>query len=760
MKLSEVKETTLTMKNYPNNEVVYENPPRFMWVPINDNSQSYNLEISKNEDFNSDTLIFKNIEVNFFTLDKTLDSGKYFWRVLVNDEGYTYSSKRTFEIAEDAVESPLISREKRYDNVNLSHPRIWLGGDKLSNFREKLKADKSYCGFDKFYENSVKKYIEADFVKEPQPYPNNIRVVKLWRRNYQDCQEALQYIRSLSVAGVILEDNELIEKAKKALLEISDWDLKGTTSRGYNDECAFRVAYALGFGYDYLYNYMIDEERNKVKTSLIARTDEVFEHVHTSSKIHFSLYDSHAVRSLSQVLVPCSIAFLGEDDRAKKYLDYTIDYLGVVYTPWGGVDGGWAEGPMYWTSGMAFVIDAINVLKNYFAIDLYKRPFFNKTGDFPLYCNPVDTYRASFSDQSNLGKLPGLKTATNIRQFAGVTKNKYYYDYYENIRKREPIPDNSFFNNGWWDFDFDDMVFEHDYQNVSYTEKTTIESVKHFRDIGWVAINENYDDFENHIFFLTKSSGYGCVSHSHGDQNSILLFAYGEPLIARSGYYVGFNTSMHKDWRRQTKSHNNILVNGIGQYAGFDKVKQLEAKGEVLEVLEKDNYIYIKEDATRAYFENIDYLENYTREIYFIDKSYFVIVDTVNTKEESNVDWLLHSIYPYQINENSLSFKVAGEKASLVGQFIHCKEILSITQSDEFEGVDLTEIENEEKQYHLKMKTGKEKNHKIVTLLVPSKNSDEKNVTIIKDDQGHDVYYYLNHEGSTFTIKIDGNSRY
>ena len=28
---------------------------------------------------------------------------------------------------------------------------------------------------------------------------------------------------------------------------------------------------------------------------------------------------------------------------------------------------------------------------------------FKKTGDFPLYCKPVDTYRASCCDQSNLG---------------------------------------------------------------------------------------------------------------------------------------------------------------------------------------------------------------------------------------------------------------------------------------------------------------------------------------------------------------------
>ncbi|MEG0370355.1 MAG: DUF4962 domain-containing protein, partial [Hungatella sp.] len=389
------------------------------------------------------------------------------------------------------------------------------------------------------------------------------------------------YIRSLAVGGVLLEDAELIQKAKQALLEISGWALDGSTNRDYNDESAFRVAYALAFGYDWLYDYLSIEERKLVHEKLFARTHQVANHVIVNSRIHFSLYDSHAVRSLSSVLTPCCIAMLGEDEEAKQWLDYTIEYFNVIYTPWGGIDGGWAEGPMYWTTGMAFVIDALNMIKSFLGIDIYKRPFFQKTGDFPLYCNPVDTYRTSFCDQSNLGKYPGHKLAFNIRQFAGVTGQANYRWYYEEVFKREPEIDQDFFNNGWWDFNFDNMVYAHDYGRVELRQKTKMELVKHFRDIGWVAINKEPNNFENHVFFLTKSSPYGSVSHSHGDQNSILLFAYGEPLIVRSGYYIGFNTSMHRDWRRQTKSHNNILIGGQGQYAGMDKAKQLSAKGQI-----------------------------------------------------------------------------------------------------------------------------------------------------------------------------------
>lgn len=764
-KILETKDSLLTIKYAPSGEVINENPPRFTWMPASDEDLEYRLQLSKSPDFTEDTTeTFENIPYNFFTLDHILEPGTYYWRYSLNDKAYDYSQERNFSVTKDLIQTPLISREHRYDNATLTHPRIWLDKDGIKNFRENHKKDKNYCGFDTFYQKSILTYLDKEFIKEPKPYPDNKRVVHLWRQNYTDCQEALTHIRSLAVGGVILEDERMISGAKAALLEIAGWDTKGPTNRDYNDECAFRVAYALAFGYDWLYDYLTKEERDYVFEKLFIRTKQVADHVIVNSRIHFSLYDSHAVRSLSSVLTPCCIAMLTDCEEAREWLDYTIEYFNVIYTPWGGVDGGWAEGPMYWTTGMAFVIDAMNMIKNFTGIDIYKRPFFQKTGDFPLYCNPVDTYRASFCDQSNLGKYPGHKLAFNIRQFALVSKNENYRWFYDEVFKREPEIEQAFYNNGWWDFHFDEMVYQHDSKDI-ILEKQELTMVKWFHDIGWVAINKDMKDFDNHIFMLTKSSPYGSVSHSHGDQNSFLLFAYGEPFIIKSGYYVGFNTSMHRDWRRQTKSHNTILIDGKGQYAGMDKAKQLNAKGCVCEVKEEENLVYIKENATKAYLENVPELIDYTREIYFIDKSYFVIVDSIEAEHEVAVDWLLHSLTEFKIDQNK--FSIQRSKASLDGKVVYCSsQMESFTQTNEFEGVDEKEIEGLEPQWHLTMKTKKAKNHVIVSLLVPSKmelpsrDEERKIVSAIKDDQGHDVFIYFSHEGNTFSLRTDGNKRY
>lgn len=755
-RLIEAKPSTITIGYQPDDGNIAENPPRFTWMPESEKDDIfYQLQISTKPDFSGeDVITVSKIPYNFCTLDRTLKEGHYYWRY-GRDSIPSFSKVREFWINGQEAVTPLPKREERYKNIELQHPRIWLTAQRLKEFQEAVKKDSNYCGFADFVKKSAMEYAKEAFVQEPDFYPGHKRVVELWRKNYQTCQKALEYIRSLSVAGRVLEREDFLNLAKEALLQIVTWNCNGSTSRDYHDECSFRVAYAIAFGYDWLYDLLTKEERKQIQSCLFTRVKQVADHIMIESRVHVALYDSHAVRSLSSVITPCCIAILGECEKARDWLDYAIEYFSVLYTPWGGVDGGWAEGGMYWTSGMAFVIDALNAIKSYLGIDLYQRPFFQKTGDFPLYCMPVDTYRASFCDQSNLGKYPGWKTAYNMRQFAGITGRDAYQWYYKQVLLREEEPDPDFFNKGWWDFAYDDMVYRSEYGEKELKEYK-IEQVKWFQDIGWVAIHRDLKNPKDHIFLLTKSSSYGSVSHSHGDQNSFLLFAFGEPLLIESGYYIGFNTSMHRDWRRQTKSQNTLLINGKGQYAGMDKTKQLAATGRICEVKEEKNFIYVREDATQAYQIEVPELVGYQREIYFVDGTYFVVIDTVQISEnvQVEVDWLLHSLYPFFIKEKY--FCIEGEKANLKGQIVFSSAgVEEITQTDAFEGVNLDEIQGCERQWHLTMRTGKSGFHKVIALLIPEKKQERQLVTCMRDDQGMDVTFYFSCNGNTFSLEVD-----
>ncbi|MEK3883290.1 DUF4962 domain-containing protein [Paenibacillus sp. PL2-23] len=758
--LNQPESSALSVQYSPTEETkLLENPPRFTWMAADSGERGYMLQWSTSASFEeAATIMAGPVKYPLYTPDVVLDPGFYYWRyaaILGKGELSEWSRVRSFKVEASLPVTPLPDPIDRYRMSREDHPRLWLNSDQIVAFRKRLHEDASYCSWQLFYEGSVLPWLDRELIAEPLPYPNHVRVAKLWRQMYMDCQETLYAIRHMSIAGVILQDRLLLNRAKEWLLHVCSWDPEGTTSRDYNDEAAFRIAAAVAWGYDWLYKELTEDERRLVREVLLRRTEQVAYHVIEGSRIHTVPYDSHAVRSLSSVLVPCSLALLFENERVAEWLNYTMEYYSTIYSPWGGADGGWAEGPMYWTTGMAYVTEAFNLLRNATGVDYYKRPFFQRTGDFPLYCFSPDTTRASFCDQSTLGDPPSLKTAFLMRQFAGITGNGTYQWYYEQIRARESFEeaDRKFYNYGWWDFRFDEMMYLHDFKEVQAVEPAHMEPVKWFRDIDWVAMHASPTKPEEHIMLLTKSSRYGSVSHSHGDQNAFVLHAYGEALALQSGYYVAFGSTMHLNWRRHTRSKNVLLFDGKGQYSGRDKAYNLEATGQIETAWHKDGVSYSRGDATAAYQQEVPYLRRFVREYYFVDDAYIFVVDSVDFDQPAALTWLMHTQYEMELNGQT--FRAVKEKAELLGRFVYCSSgELELSQTNQYENVDMDEIEGLPEEWHLHAVSGAAMSHRLVTLLVPMKRAEEKSVTCEVEDGDEVVRLWFTYEGNTRAIEV------
>jgi hypothetical protein len=524
------------------------------------------------------------------------------------------------------------------------------------------------------------------------------------------------------------------------------------TSRAYTDEWAYRVCNALAWGYDWLHDDLSEEERTTVRAALLERTRDIAEHAILNAKIHLFPYDSHAVRSVSLVIVPACIALLGddEDDEARNWLNYCIEFLSTVYSPWGDSDGGWAEGTHYWMMGIAYLIDAANRLKSYMGLDLYKRPFFQNTGDFPLYCKAPNTRRATMGDDSTMGDLPCVKTGLNLRQFAGATGNGAYQWYCDENLRTNPGTEMAFYNWGWWDTNFDELVFQTDFPVVPATPPES--GLRHFKGIGWVGVQHAMDDPDSHVHFVFKSSEFGSISHSHGDQNSFCLSAFGEDMAIQSGHYVAFNSSMHQSWRRQTRSKNAILINGKGQYAEKDKSKAMAATGRILAAETHDDHYLIRGDATGAYQSLSPEVTRAEREIYFVRNSYFVIIDKVDAETPVTIDWLLHANNPYDLGKSS--FRNTGDKAGFYGQVVWSEAGKpQISQETGYADVDPADYEGLPVSTVLKAHYPAATRHRIATLLVPYKLDAPKRIFHFMDDQGYDAdLYFTDPEEHTFRV--------
>ncbi|WP_299792548.1 DUF4962 domain-containing protein [uncultured Marivita sp.] len=757
--LDEPKAGRLTIQYGPvaDSEIV-ENPPRFTWIPVIDDDTRYVLRISSDPEFpKARTQVFSDLPLNFFTPDTALAPGDYHWSYATWDAAKgapssTWSSTRSFTLAEDLPETPLPARATRLAKVATDHPRLWMTQDRLAEFKKAVKADPTHCAWSTFYEKSVLPWMDREVMREPEGYPNHTRTAPVWRKTYIELQELWYAIRHLAIGGKVTDDAKMTARAKEWLLEAASWDPMGVTSRAYTDEWAYRVCNAIAWGYDWLYDDLSEDERDTVRAALLARTRDIAEHAILNAKIHLFPYDSHAVRSVSLCIVPACIALLGDDDadEAREWLNYSIEFLSTVYSPWGDGDGGWAEGTQYWMMGMAYLIDAANRLKSYTGIDIYKRPFLQNTGDFPLFCNAPNTRRASFGDNSALGDLPAIKTGLNMRQFAGVTgKGEYQWYCDENLRTN-PGTEMAFYNWGWWDTNFDEMVFRTDFPVVEATPPKG--GLRHFKGIGWVGVQHAMDDPDNHIQFVFKSSKFGSVSHSHGDQNAFCLAAYGEDMAIQSGYYVAFNSSMHRNWRHQTRSKNAILINGKGQYAEKDKAKALSATGRILAAEEREDHIFIHGDATPAYQSLSPEVTRAEREIYFVRNSYFVIVDKVDADEPVTVEWLLHANNPYELGKSS--FRNTQDRAGFYGQVVWSEGGKpEITQKTEFTDVDPADYEGLPVSTCLTARYPAATRHRIATLLVPYKLDAPKRVFNFMDDQGYDAdLYFTDPDENTFKV--------
>ncbi|SFA95739.1 Heparinase II/III-like protein [Poseidonocella pacifica] len=758
--LDEPRAGRLTIQYAPTAETeLTENPPRFTWLPVIEDEARYLLRISADPKFPaSKTQTYGPLRWNMFTPDAPLPAGSHYWTYAACDDSGTpvteWSSTRSFTVPEGLPETPLALAGTRLAQAPRAHPRLWMTPEKLPGFRSAVAADPAHCTWDTFYRLSVLPWMDKEIMAEPAGYPDHQRVAPIWRQTYIDCQELLYAIRHLAIGGKVTNDAAMTLRAKEWLLSAAAWNPSGTTSRGYTDEWAFRVNLALAWGYDWLHDDLTEEERATVREALLVRTRETADHIIKHARIHLFPFDSHAVRAVSAVLVPASIALLDDAPEAEEWLNYSIEFLFTVYSPWGDPDGGWAEGPHYWMTGMAYLIDAANLLRGWSGIDLYKRPFFQKTGDMPLYTKAPDTRRATFGDDSTMGDLPAVKLGYNLRQFAGVTGNPAYQWYYDEITRTNPGTEMAFYNWGWWDFRFDELTYRTDFPIVEGAPPAKGDRMRHFAGIGWVAVQEQMHDPDNHIQFVFKSSPYGSISHSHGDQNAFCLSAFGEDLAIQSGHYVAFNSSMHQNWRRQTRSKNAILIDGKGQYAGRDKAQAMASTGRIITAEDRGDHIYIHGDATAAYRTLSPEITKAEREIHFVNGEFFVIVDSVDAETPVSVDWLLHANDKMTLGETT--FRYAGKRAGFYGQVLWSEAgAPKLSQHTGFPDVDPKDYDGLPISTCLSVSYPKAIRHRIATLLVPYPLSAPRRIFSFLDDQGYDCdLYFTDADGRSFKVVV------
>ncbi|PKL89480.1 MAG: hypothetical protein CVV23_05050 [Ignavibacteriae bacterium HGW-Ignavibacteriae-2] len=709
------------------NVIIDVNPPSFSWRPqkgIN------NWELECKGISNSFTYNFKEIDMNVHCPAEIFPIGEYKWRYRGYDSTGTsteWSVERSFKISEKAVEMPMPSRSELISRIPKSHPRLFMRPEQLQTLRDLAKGD-----FKERYEKLIEKCDQLlknpPSTEEPKKYPDTVKKygydwVIQWWGNRIKVLNTLDAAATLGFTHLLSGNDEYGRLAKKILLECAAWDPKGATGYRYNDEAGMPYIYYFSRAYTFTYDLLSEEEREVCRDVARVRGKEMYEHLFPRQL--WDSYVSHNARAW-HFLGEMAIAFSGEVEGADDWLWFAMNVTFNEYPIWSDVDGGWHEGFSYWHSYLGRFKFWAFAIKSAFDIDVFKKPYFDKSaGYYAMYHMPPGRDAAEFGDgsvrveETNIVPLFGegsflreqsVNAVPLMSRLAAESGNGYWQWYVNQLGG--PVEEPGY------------LGFTHPLPKPPKAiPPDDLPTSRLFEGIGVAALNSNINSADNDVQILFKSSQMGTQSHGIESNNTFVLWAYGERLLIRTGHYYMYGAPHHADWVWDTKSQNNITVNGLGQvkHSPFSKGKITHFKT----TPSIDIVIGEAGDAYRVNNEGVEknILDLYTRSILFIKPGLIIIYDKLKAKEPSTFEYRLHALNKFEIEKNNQIKVKSGDVVCDIEMLL--PETLKFSQTDQYDPNPWSQITN--RDWHLTAETENDKNStEFITLYRPHKKDQIK----------------------------------
>lgn len=382
-------------------------------------------------------------------------------------------------------------------------------------------------------------------------------------------RQGLWRLPTAALHYVITGNRESFAHARR-FLEIlaadEHWETGGEEDSGMSSA---NVMIGFAIGYDLLWNDLEPDfrERLRAKLLLMARRQYYRGHLAKAKGTHYWQNDpgnNHRWhRDGGLALAVCAIAGDGPGDEWLR--ERLVEELRFVHH-WLPEDGSSHESPSYLIFGLPHLVLAFDACDRVFGTNLMAHPFFRETARFRLHTlAPGFNHVFGFGDDNETG-FGGYHHA--LWRGLGEGANPAEYALLRAFREAQPKA----FEFGWMG-----LVWH----RPPTGPETPFPLVGVFPDLGLVCLRDGWgadavaltfkcgpygglslNEFRHApeiagVPFLAGSAPprYINIAHDDPDANSFLLFAGGRMLAKSDGYAN----------RKQTASHNTLLVNGKGQ---------------------------------------------------------------------------------------------------------------------------------------------------------------------------------------------------
>jgi hypothetical protein len=584
-------------------------------------------------------------------------------------------------------------------------PRTTVVSGQLKAFREFCTTGEGAKACGKIRADFDKDYLSFPFPAEPltygDPEPERRTSDKAdqWRAAQDVCGQVSGIAEAATVLWQVTGEEKYLARAKEFLLKSCAWHFEpdwkegpvvGATDIYYNDEAHFRLWRKLPLVYDQLREQLSPAEKQTVLAHFKTRGERSVAWIKKAKveKIKRNSIEanaaSHPVRFMAMTGL-AGLALWDDLPEAREWWRFAYKFYRDQFSPWGGDDGGWAEGSAYWrgTIEHAAFQDALLAIADPLA---YASPFWRNSPYFALY-NVQPYLHTIFGDTSNAGRFNlDPNVADYFEHVARVTQNGWFRSYAALCRDSRVRPA----DRGLAGLD---RIYPTacEFLGRDFLASTRplpapqplgeLPQERCFRDVGWVSMHSALGNPDTDIQVTFKSSPYGSFSHSHADQNAFILNAFGEGLAINSAYREFHRSPHHKEWTWQTKSKNALLIDGQGQ-----KPQDKTASGKITRFETADRYVWTTGDATAAYqkMQPDGRVQRVTRDLVFVDRRYVVLRDRVALNAPAIISWLLHAEKNLSWDNDSSTAVIRGDRATLITKVVAPDVTWSGSVTDQF----------------------------------------------------------------------------
>jgi hypothetical protein len=683
------------------------NPPGFCWTP-HDQASSYRLEVRDARKPGPPALRVDGLSSTVYAHHSALDPADYVWQVVYRNaagKDFGLSQSRKFSLPSGLPEIPLPDVRRLRDQLAGVRPRLYLTGDRLRRIREAVKrGDVAQWGF---FISAANAALSEGPYAEPKGYPKGEFTVEDWRRIYRPGKVGSAHLARTALAYKVTGEKKYLEGARRWMMNLASWDPTGMISHDVpqvdgsegNDEASMPVLERMSFAWDWIGDELTPAERARVLAVVPERGNQVLRLLKKQDFLSHP-FSNHEGRVLA-FLGNAGLGFLGDLPEAEEWLDYVLRCYLTSFPAWGGDEGGWAQGVGYWAAYVHWLSTFAESLRGVTKVDILRRPFYRNNGYFPIHFHPPYAPMGAFGDGGD-GK-PSLHEKLLIDYFAEVFQDSKIKWHAESIHPEIPRVTYAGEQRQWNEWFIEDVVsvWRAGTATVSPQAPQPERVSRHAADIGWVAMHTALGDAENDVWALFKASRFGSFSHSHADQNTFVLNAWGEALAIDSGYYPSYGSPHHVLWTRQTRAHNGILVNGRGQ-APFS----WDAAGRIELYEDHGAVTLVRGEAAQAYNvapdqEVVDLwrkhlteplpamdpkVESCQRTLAFVaskERPILFVYDRVKTSAATSFEWLLHASKEMKLAPSEGGLTVSSGKVRLSVKLLATGE-LSFSQFGEF----------------------------------------------------------------------------